>query len=323
MGCGCQPGEDCGCHSGALQGYSWRLGAMDPAAAAAQVTEAKVTASGKAAILNSAQRLQMMGASGEVAYIPGTVDCAAADGVPTGQQNDLKLGQTATGLALQGVQLASAAGVLAAPFTMGISIAISGIVGLFSTLINHHAQAVKKEQTVLCSAVPAANNYLNVIAQAVSSGAATPQNAISALESLKGDFRSAVGSIYQDCNAACVMYEELEAICLVMESQFQDMIDSANAAAAAASAQPTQIVTPSRPNTTAPAAAAPASSYAPFYSPSTAPPSAPNTVAAPTGAMPSFATPAQGTPGAATAMTSDWLPIAALVLGGIFLLRGL
>jgi hypothetical protein len=320
MRCGCDSGNDCGCQDSSLRGYHWHLGAMTPAAAAAQVTESKVTASGKAAILNSALRLQMMGASGEVAYIPGTVDCAAAQGVPTGAQNDLKLVQTSTGLALQGVNVGlMATGAALGPVTAGISIAVSAIVGLFSTLINHHAQAVRKEQTVLCSAVPAANNYLSIIAQGVSSGMVTPQDAISALESLKGDFRSAVGSIYQDCNAACVMYEELEAICLVMESQFQDMIDAANAAAAAASAQPMQIVTPSRPNTTAPAAAAPASSYAPFYSPSTAPPSAPNTVAAPTGSMPSFATPAA----AASGVSGDWLPIAALVIGGIFLLRGL
>jgi hypothetical protein len=301
------------------------MGAITAAAAAAQVTESKVTTSGKAAILASAGALQMLDANGQPAYLPGP-ECAAAQGVPTGAQSDLKLGQTSAGLALTGLQLATTAGVIAAPFTMGISIAVSGLVGLFSTLINHHAQAVQKEQTVLCSAVPAANNYLKIIAQSVSSGLATPQDGISALESLKGDFRSAVGSIYGDCNAACVMYEELEAICVVMESQFQDMINSANAAAA----PPAQAVPPA-PNTTIPAAGAPlpSSSYAPFYSSSATPGSplpatgATNTVAAPTSSVPSFTTAAPAVPASAPAASGDWLPVAALVIAGIFLMRSL
>jgi hypothetical protein len=332
-GCGCQDGHDCGCHGmshypggGRSLGVYRRLrglGAMSPSAAAAQVigSDSHVNAGSKTAIAAAAAAGHMVGAAGEVAYIPGTVDCAAATGAPSGAQTDLKLAQTSTGLALTGLQLATSAGVLAAPITMGVSIAVSAIVGLFSTLINHHAQAVAKEQTVLCSAVPAANNYLSIIAQAVSSGLATPQDGIAALESLKGDFRSAVGAIYNDCNAACVMYMELEAICLVMESQLQDMINAANAPAAA----PVQVVTPSRPNTTAPAAAAPASSYAPFYSQATTPstPVVPNTVAAATSSVPSFTT-ASAVPAVSSApATADWLPIAAMVIGGFFLLRSL
>jgi hypothetical protein len=174
---------------------------------------------------------------------------------------------------------------------------------IFSAIFAHHAAAVAKEQGTLCAAVPAANQALQVIDEAVQSGQATPQQAIDALNAMPGQFRSQVSGIYQDCNAACVMYEELEAICLVKASQYQDLIDSANATAAAASAQPTQIVTPSRPNTTAPAAAAPASSYAPFYSPT-------SSTAAQT-----------QTPGAAPGVTGDWLPIAALFIAGFLLLR--
>jgi hypothetical protein len=336
MGCGCDTGHDCGCHSNGMSHYPgggrslgvYRrfrgMGAMDPSAAAAQVigSDSHVNAGSKTAIAAAAAAGHMVGAAGEVAYIPGTVDCAAAQGIPTGAQTDLKLAQTSTGLALTGVQLAASAGILAAPVTMGVSIAVSAIVGLFSTLINHHAQAVAKEQTVLCSAVPAANNYLNIIAQAVSSGLATPQDGISALESLKGDFRSAVGSIYNDCNAACVMYMELEAICLVMESQYQDAIN-----AAATPPAPAQVVTAGGPNVSSPAGVvAPASSYAPFYSQATTPgtPVTPNTVAAPTSSVPSFttATPVTAT-AAAPGASGDWLPIAALVIGGFFLLRGL
>jgi hypothetical protein len=288
------------------------LGAITAAAAQAQAigTDKNVNAASKAAILASATALQMVDSSGQPAYIPGTAECAAASGTPGGAQTDMKLASTSAGLALTGLQLATTAGVVAAPLTLGISIAVSSIIGLFSTLINHHAQAVAKEQTTLCSAVPAANNYLNIIAQAVASGQASPQDGISALESLKGDFRSSVGSIYGDCNAACVMYMELEAICAVMESQFQDLISGAQ-----------QVVTAGGPNVTQPAGVvAPASSYSSFYS-SSAAPSAPNTVAAPTTSVPSFTTApaAAAAPGA----SGDWLPIAALGIAAFLVLRNI
>jgi hypothetical protein len=336
MSCGCKSGHDCGCHGmshypggGRSLGVYRRLrglGAMTASAAAAQVigSDSHVNASSKSAILASASALMMLGAAGEVAYIPGSVDCAAAQGVATGAQNDMKIAQTASGLALTGVNVGlMAAGAALGPVTAGISIAVSSIVGLFSTLVNHHAQAVKTEQTTLCTAVPAANNYLSIIAQAVSGGQSTPQEGISALESLKGDFRSAVGSIYNDCNAACVMNMELDAIILVMESQFQDMINAANAVPATpAAAAPPTVVTAGGPNVTAPAGvAAPASSYTSFYSTAT-PTVTPNTVAAPTSTVPAFTTAAPAAAAAPPAST-DWLTIAAMVIGVFFLVRSL
>jgi hypothetical protein len=342
-GCGCQTGEDCGCHSGALRGYRWHLGgtfmgslaAISPADAANQVFPTAKIRSGAGhnqSIWNSlqlaAQTGQMVGAAGEIAYIPGTVDCAAASGVPSGAQNDLKLVQTGSGLALQGVNVGLlATGTALGPLTAGISIAVSAIVGLFSTLINHHAQAVRQEQSVLCSAVPAANNYLKIISQAVLSGQVTPQQGVDALDSLLNDFEGSVSSIRHgsdptssgECNAACVMQSELHAIVLLIESEFQDMINAANAAAA-----PVQAVVPARPNTTAPIAAAPASSYAPFYASSPATPpaatGATNTVAASTSPVPAFTT---APVPAAAASTTNWLPIAAMAIAGFFLLRSL
>src|SRR5208282_2318858 len=158
MGCACDTGNDCGCHgmshypgggrlrSPATLGIRRRLrglGAITASAAAAQVigSDSHVNASSKTAIAAAAAAGHMVGAAGEVAYIPGTADCAAASGTPSGAQNDLKLVQTASGLALTGVNLGlQAAGVALGPVTAGISIAVSAIVGLFSTLINHHAQ---------------------------------------------------------------------------------------------------------------------------------------------------------------------------------------
>ena len=282
-------------------------GAISPADAANQIFPTAKIRSGAGhnqAVWNSlqlaAQDGQMVGAAGEVAYIPGTVDCAAAAGVPTGWQNDMKLVQVGSGLALQGVNMGlQAAGAALGPVTAGISIAVSAIVGLFSTLVNHHAQAVKAEQSTLCSAVPAANNYLKIIDQAVQSGLATPQDGITALDSLVSDFRSKVGSIIQgsdpassgECNAACVMLSELRAIVALKQSQYQDLIAGA-----------AQVVTAGGPNVSSPSGViAPASSYSSFYSPST------------TAAPQSTASGASG----------DWLPIAALIIGGFFLLRSI
>jgi len=286
------------------------LGTLDPATAAAQVTSSAATSSGKAAIVLAAQHGMLVDNAGNPAYIPGTSECAAS-GISAAAKY-VGLAGSAAGLALTGVVQA---GLMAAgPLTLGISVAIASIVGIFSTILNHHAQAVKKEQSVLCSAVPAANNYLQIIEQGVQTGLATPQQGIDALNSLVRDFTNAVSSIEKNCNAACIMTEELQAVVLVKQSEYQDMIAAqqaqaqaaaaaaaqaaANAAAAAAAAQPVQVVTPSRPNTTAPAAVVPASSYAGFYS-SVSP----------------------AAPVAASGGGSNWLPIAAALAAGFLLTR--
>jgi hypothetical protein len=311
MGCGCQTGKRCACdpHRG-MHG----LGALSPADATNQVfPSAKITGGAGHnqsiwdVIEKAAAAGQMVDQAGNPGYIPGTDECSAASGVPSGAQTDMKLVSTAAGLALSGVQVGLlATGTALGPVTLGVSVAVTAIIGLFSILINHHAQAVGKEQSVLCSAVPAANNYLKIIQQAVASGQATPQDAMSALDSLLSDFESSVSSIRQgsdptssgECNAACVMQSQLHAIVLVMKSQLQDLIAPPAAAA--------QVVSAARPNTTVPAGgtAVPASVYTSFFSPP-----------APTNPAPTVAVPAS--------TSSSWLPIAALAIAGFFLFRGL
>jgi hypothetical protein len=185
-----------------------------------------------------------------------------------------------------GLSTAIQAGAIAAgPLTAGISIAIAGIVGLFSTIFSHHAAAVAKENQILCASGPAANNYLNIIRQAVSSGQATPQQGIQALQSLLSDYRSTVNPIIKDssskCNAACVEYKELEAIVAYQVSIYQDM----------ANAPPPAQVTSSGP------------SSAPAVS---------------SGSV--MVLPAPGT-AAAAASSPSWLPIAALLIGGFLLAK--
>jgi hypothetical protein len=329
MSCGCQGGACCdgqGHNSAQPQESPWSLaqvfselssltglGSIAPADAVTQIigSDKNVNASSRSAILASAGAGQMLDANGAPAYIPGTAECASA----TGQSgsNNLKLIQTGSSLALTGLQVGlTTAGVITgaalAPFTAGIS----ALIGLFPLIFGHHAAAVKKEQSVLCAAVPAANNYLQIIAQAVQGGQAAPQTAMAALDSLVSDFQSQVSSIRNDCNAACVMTYELQAIVAVMKSQYQDLINAQNA---------NQVVAPVRPNVVSNAGAptlpgtspvASPSAYSSFYSP-TSTPLAPNTVANPS---PTVAAPAAGT-------LPSWLPIAAVAAAAFFLMREL
>jgi hypothetical protein len=178
-------------------------------------------------ILASVNAGQILNAQGSPDYIPGSGQCSA-----TGVSSNLKLAQTSAGLALTGTSIGLvAAGVVTsaalAPFTLGIS----ALIGLFPIFFGHHAQAVKKEQSVLCTAVPAANNYLQVIDQGVQSGQFTAQQGIDALNSLLSDFGSQVSSIRNgndptssgQCNAACVEYSKLRAIVIFKSSQYQDL----------------------------------------------------------------------------------------------------
>jgi len=254
MGCGCQHCED--------KRLGYLLGALSPDEVAEQIfPQAKVRGGAghnqaiRDGLKNAAQTGRLY-----PEYRPGTGDCQAL-GPATGM-SDVQLAQMAGGLALTGASIGlTAAGVVTAaalaPWTMGIS----AIIGLFPVLFGHHAQAVKKEQSVLCAAVPAANNYLSIIDQAVSQGHATPQDAIAALQSLENDFELQVASSRHgndptsggECNAACVMASNLRAIVIEKTSEYQDLA--------------TAVAAPStRPNVTTVSTVPPsASSYTSFY----------------------------------------------------------
>lgn len=244
-------------------------------------------------MLASVNAGQIVGAGMGPDYVPGTGECQAAAGSGTsGVASKLSLAAGAGGI---GLQLVAKAGLIAAGPAGWIALGVSTIVGIFSTILNHHAQAVKKEQSILCSAVPAANNYLEIIAQGVSQGLATPQDAIRALDSLVSDFEAAVGPIIHgsdptsggECNAACVELSKLRAIVAEDESVYQDMISAAST---------TQMPAPiARPNTVVSPGGGvpPQSSYASFYQSAPAPARAP--------ALPA------------------WLPIAALAVGFVLL----
>jgi hypothetical protein len=286
MNCDC-PTLDCGCdgHDALLSG--WFLGALTPDAAAQQAMP-KSTIRGKAGFTQAVyDEIVNAASSGQFTDYNAQASSCVNPASHTAQ-TALALVSTGSGLALQGAVMSGL--VAAGPATFGITIAIAGITALFSTIFNHHAQAVAKENRILCASGPAANNYLQIIEQAVQSGVATPQQGIEALQSLLADYSSTIRPIIKNnssqCNAACVELKELTAIVAYKQSEYQDL---ATAAA--------QTLTPARPNTTSPAGVSvPASSYASFYG------------------QPATTAPAS---------SSDWMPIAAIIALGFLVMRGL
>jgi hypothetical protein len=226
----------------------------------------------------------------------------------------LSVGTAAVGIAVAAGAIAAATGAIIGAVTLGIG----AIIGLFPMIFAHHAAAIAREQKIICASVPAANNYLSIIDQALASGAASPQQAIQALQSLLSDFRSTVAPIMKNdsshCNAACVWVKELTAIVAYKSSVYQDLADQQASAAAQAAQQ---------------AAAAAAAQAAP-PPPTAAPDVAPGSGSAGSGPLQALAVSSGSTmvlpsraPAAAPASSSNWLGIAALLVGGFFVVRAL
>jgi hypothetical protein len=185
-------------------------------------------------IQNAATAGQLVDANGNPAYIPGTAECAAATSGPSS--------------AVVGTQIAASVAAKVAPLTGPAAPFVAlgaSIVGLFSSIFAAHAAAVKDEQTLLCTAVPAANQALQTIQAAVSSGQINAAAGIQALASLQAQFSAAVAPIRKgtsysatpgNCNAACVMQSELAAICTNLANQWNAMAAQQAAAAAAPTA---------------------------------------------------------------------------------------
>jgi len=104
---------------------------------------------------------------------------------------------------------------------------VAAALNVFGALFAHHAQAVAKEQQVVCAAVPAASDALTAIEQAVAAGTVSPADGIAMLQNLLSSFKSQVSSIIKEnssqCNAACVWVKQLTAIVAELTSQYQDL----------------------------------------------------------------------------------------------------
>lgn len=138
------------------------------------------------------------------------------------------IAKTVGGLALKFAPQAFAAG---GPIAGAIVLAVAGISELFGAIFSHHAKAVAKERSVLCAAVPAANQSLELIYQMVASGQSSPADGMAALDSVLSGFRQAVAPIQHgadptvsgECNAACELVSGLRAIVLKKKSEYQDL----------------------------------------------------------------------------------------------------
>lgn len=222
------------------------LGALSPEDATEQIFPQARVGSGpghdattRGYILSSAQAAASNSGAFTTAYQPGSSGCA---GVSLAKP---LLTGTVGGLALKFAPQAFAAG----PIVGGIVLAVAGISELFSVIFGHHAAAVAKERSILCAAVPAANQSLELIDQAVQNGQATPQDAIAALSAVVAGFRQAVGPIIKgadptssQCNAACENLSELRAYVLVKQSMYQDMISASSSSLPAVGASVSRAV---------------------------------------------------------------------------------
>jgi|SRR5579885_88320 len=104
----------------------------------------------------------------------------------------------------------------AAPFVAAAGAVASVLGDIFGIFGGHHAAAVAKEQNTLCQIVPAANQALSIIDQALQQGQMTSADASAALDNTYSAYQQAVSQIIKDntseCNAACVYGRALRGI---------------------------------------------------------------------------------------------------------------
>jgi hypothetical protein len=159
----------------------------------------------------------------------------------SGQQSETaKIVTTASGMGVSiGGSIAATLMPAAIPIIGPVVAGVEALIGLFSAILQHHAQAVAREENVLCHVVPALNSSLRAIQNAVADGTLTPQAASGTLDNVVSEFSSAVASIIKNdashCNAACVWLKCLQAYVIVAKSQYAQQI--AQQAAQAATSQ--------------------------------------------------------------------------------------
>jgi hypothetical protein len=168
----------------------------------------------KASWYTNSTLLAMM-ASMQMAYAQ-----ASCSGFVPAQSLSLQQVAGLTGSAVgAGSSVAAATGVIAASAVpiVGIGIAIGSIiVSLVSKVFSHHAAAVKAEQQTLCAAIPAINNALAVINEALAGGQITPAQARTAYESAYLQYVSMTAPVTKDnsgqCDEGCGLKHTLRAL---------------------------------------------------------------------------------------------------------------
>jgi hypothetical protein len=147
----------------------------------------------------------------------------------------------------------------------GISAAVSAVpfVGQFLQVLTggifaHHAGAVKREQAVLCQAVPIAVAFLEGIDQLVASGQLDAKTAAAAMDQGYQNWHPQIVSILQDtggkCNAACFYEKNFQAAIAGRKRRYAMMGQGiVSAPIYSASAHPVSSYDPETPYAPAPA----------------------------------------------------------------------
>jgi hypothetical protein len=170
------------------------------------------------------------------------------------------------GAALKQTAINSAVG--AVPFVGQFLQALTG------SIFAHHAGAVKREQAILCQAVPVAVAFLEGIDQLVASGQLDANTAAAAMDQGYQNWHPQIVPILQDtggkCNAAC-FYEKNFQAAIAGRKQRYAMVGQGIVSAPiySSSAHPVSSYNPGTPYAPAPAYA-PGPGYAPGYAPAPA-----------------------------------------------------
>lgn len=140
-------------------------------------------------------------------------------------------------LSVGGSALLKAGALTMNPIIAGAGAALAVLGDIFGIFGGHHAQAVAQEQSTLCDIVPAVNQALGVIDQALPAGQMTPDQAGQALDNIYSAYQTAVSKIVKDnaseCNAACVYGRALRGIIAQRKLNLQNMPASADQSSAA------------------------------------------------------------------------------------------
>lgn len=133
----------------------------------------------------------------------------------------------------------------AVPVVGWVIAGVGALVGMISAIFQHHAQAVKRDLTFGCAALPAVNNAFSVIGQAVQSGQARPSDAAASLDEIYSQFQAHGGAAINThpfCNSNCEMGVILKAMVIYWKARYASMAaNAASATAAQNTATQTQI----------------------------------------------------------------------------------
>lgn len=108
-----------------------------------------------------------------------------------------------------------------------IGSAVSGIVGLFGIISAHHKAAVQRDSNAFNQGLTAAENYLQIIGNAVITGQSTPDEGIAALDSMYADFLTFTAPARNNkpyCNSVCEAKVQLNALVLYWKAYYTQIV---------------------------------------------------------------------------------------------------